>query len=133
MFEVIKSEIGYAKLEDGTMVYLRVAITGVKEADRLPVGISLTLTEQITLWVESPQELVQKVRDKANPPKEGTHLKNWSIWQFIQIIETKPSIEEIRYKGSDGTIYRASIEIEPTIATRTLEYRDQDNNPIYYI
>ena len=133
MFEVIRSQMGYAKLADGTMIYLRLVITAIKEEARLPVGFNLAMGNQVTILAESPPQLKSKIRDKPQPPKQGEHLKNFDIWDLIDIVETKPALEEVRYKGSDNLTYRAAFEIEPTIASRTLEYKDENDNPLYYI
>ncbi|MGH9910031.1 MAG: hypothetical protein ACRD32_05275, partial [Nitrososphaerales archaeon] len=91
MFEVIKSKIGSAKLSDSTIIYLRLVIVDIKEDVRLPVGFNLAIGNQVTISVESPKQMKSKVSDKPFPPRNQEHLRNFDIWHFVDIVDTKPS------------------------------------------
>ena len=132
LFDVVKSQLGYAKLIDGTTLTIRVTIYDIKEAGKTPVGLDLTLDTKIFVTTESPVELKERVKDKQMS-KGSEHLQNLEFWELIDIVNSKPTIEEIRYKGSDNLIYFIAIELELTIVSRNLEYKDKENNPLYKI
>ncbi len=131
-FKVIRSEIGVLKLDDGTTAYLRVIITRIKEGGRLPTGLQLNIGHSVIIDVNSPDELKEVVKDKPIPMGDE-HEKRLDIWKKVNIRDVKPASEEVEYIGSDGVKYVIGIQIEPVFVVRTLEYRDNIGNPIYYI
>ena len=52
---------------------------------------------------------------------------------IIEIVEASPASETCEYVANDGRTYLIEVEVEPTIAARTLMYRDDRGNPIYLI
>lgn len=132
MFEVIKSQLGSAKLDDGSTVHLRASIAGLHEAGMLPTGLTFGLTTQIVVTVNSPTELKEKVEGKPSP-KDDKYISNLEIWEMRKIVEKTKAFEIIRYTGSDNRVYKITLEADATAASRTLEYRDQMGNPSYYV
>ena len=132
LFEVIRNEPGYVKLSDGTILIIRVVITDIREIRREPTGLIFNVGHSVSVAAFSPESLKEIVKDKPKPVGLD-YLKKLDVWEFIDIVECKNSIDECLYYGSDGLTYRISIEIEPTIASRTLEFRDEFMNPVYFV
>jgi len=132
-FDVFKSTIGFVKLEDKTLITIRVVIGFIEEIGYGPTGPDLDIAYSVYLFAFSPQELKTKMIDKPIPPPTGEHLRKKEIWEIIKIIEKKAAAEECIYKASDGKNYKVKLEINPAIAARTLEYRDKKGNPVYNI
>jgi len=131
-FEVARSIPGYVKLDDGTELVVRVVIGMIDELERTPVGLSLGVGHQVIISASSPPSLKEKVKDKPYPAQRE-HLKRLDIWYEVKILKVKKALEEVIYTGSDGRKYKVLIEIEPTIVSRTLEYKDGRGNPIYHV
>lgn len=133
-FKVTRSEVGYLKLSDGAIIYIRVTITDLREGELKPTGPDFGIGFQIGITVhETPEGLRERVRGKPLPPADGSHRRNLDIWELVGITEKKPAREECVQRASDGRSYRIAVEIEPTIVARTLEYRDHNGHPIYFI
>ncbi len=60
-------------------------------------------------------------------------VKRLDIWEFVNIVEVEPALEECEYTARDRRTYIVHTEVEPTSVARTLEYRDQFGSPIYLI
>jgi len=130
---IARSKIGYIKLSDETMISLRVVIVDIREGMQKPVGPDLHIAHTTLIKADSPQSLKEKVREKPLPPPTNIHLQNLEIWEIVDIIESENAFDECKYTATNGHTYRAIVEIEPTIAARTLEYRDDLGNPIYHL
>ena len=131
-FDVIKNIPGYIKLSDGTELILRVIIGVIDELERTPTGLSLGVGHRVIISAFAPKELKEKVKDKPQPVGRE-HQDRLDIWDEVKVLESRNAIEEVLYTGSDGKKYRVLVEIEPTIVSRTLEYRDERGNPIYSV
>jgi len=132
-FEIKESELGYIVLSDESILLIRVVIFDIKEVDRIPTGLRFNIGHNVHVPViYSPESLKEIVKDR--PIAIGDeYVHNLEIWEFVDIIDYKKSKESCIYKGSDGLTYYISIEVEPTIVSRTLKYRDQFGHPIYFV
>ena len=133
MFEVKRAKVGHALLEDGSELNIRVIINSIQEVSMLPVGPDLGIAQQVSIAIDSPDDLRSKVSMKPLQPLDNSHLKSLSIWENIKIVESVEALEEIQFIASDGKLYKVVLEVEPTIVSRTLEYRDNHNNPVYSV
>ncbi|MCS7385803.1 MAG: hypothetical protein NDF55_03545 [archaeon GB-1867-005] len=131
-FEVLRNKPGYVVLSDKSVLTVRVTITKIDELEKSPTGLSLGVGFNVVIAASAPRELRVRVSNKP-VPRGGEHLKNLEIWEFVDIVEAEKAVEEVLYFGSDGLKYRVIVEIEPTIVSRTLEYRDNDGNPVYNV
>jgi len=131
-FEVLRNKPGYVVLSDKCELTVRVTITKIDELEKSPTGLSLGVGFNVVIAASAPSELRAIVSDKP-VPKDGEHLKNLKIWEFVDIVEVERAVEEVLYYGSDGLKYKVIVEVEPTIVSRTLEFRDNDGNPVYNV
>ncbi|MCD6094992.1 MAG: hypothetical protein J7J99_00330 [Thermoprotei archaeon] len=133
MFHVVSSDVGYAKLSDGCVLSIRVAIVEIREGKVLPTGPEFFIGVAVRVYVAScPKDIKKLVKDKPQEFTEDT-LKRLDIWELVDIEDVQPAFEECEYRASDGRTYVIRVEIEPTIVARTLEYKDSFGNPVYYV
>lgn len=135
MFEIRRSVIGHCVAEDGTMIKLRVAINDIVEAQGpvLPTGVPLAVNTSVTVSVDSPKALKDRVADRPQFPADGSGYSRKEVWEIVDFRDVVSALEEAAYKASDGRSYLVSVEIEPTIVTRSLAYKAELGNPVYYI
>jgi len=132
-FRILRSNLGYAKLSDGALLGLRVAIFDVKEFESLPTGPRFLVGNVVQVSVlECPNEVKELVKSKPIG-LPGDALRRLEIWELLDITESAPATEECEYCAHDGRTYLIIVEVEPTIVARTLEYRDEFGNPIYHV
>ncbi len=130
---ITRGKIGHVKLSDETVISMRVTIADIREGMQKPVGPDLHIAHNIIIAADSPKPLKDKVIEKPSSPPDSSHIQNLEIWEIIDIIEFENAFDECQYTATDGHTYSVIIEIEPTIAARTLEYRDDLGNPVYYL
>jgi len=131
-FEVVKSVPGYIRLADGSSITIRLVVFDIEEVGWLPTGLQLGIGHTVVLSVSAPRDLRERVEDKPLPTSDE-HTRRKDIWEFVDILESSDAIEECVYTGSDGLKYRVRLRAFPTVVSRTLEYRDQRGNPIYFV
>lgn len=128
---MVESIPGYIVLEDGTFIVIRVVIGYIKEVGRSPVGPNFGIAHRVFLYVEAPEELKAKMRDKPIAP--GDVSSEHDIWEEVAIKEKRDAYEACLYRASDGKTYKVGLRLEPAIVARTTRYRDANYNPIYFI
>ncbi|RLF03643.1 MAG: hypothetical protein DRK00_08540 [Thermoprotei archaeon] len=131
LYRVKESSPGYVILEDGTFIVIRVVIGFIEEVGETPTGPDLRVAHRVFLYVEAPERLKAEMRYK--PLSTGEIIRRKEIWEVIGIKDRKAAYEECVFKASDGKTYRLRLEFEPSIVARTLQYRDANYNPVYYI
>jgi hypothetical protein len=134
VFDIIRSRIGHTRIADGSTLNLRVTVNGLAETEgpRLPTGPVFGVSTAIGIAVESLPNVKESVASKPIVPQDNSHFAQ-NIWEYQDIIETTPGFEEISYKASDQIEYLVRVEAEPTIVSRTMEYRDDFGNPVYVV
>jgi len=132
-FHVVRSEPGYVKLSDGSTIISRVMITNIREQAFKPTGPDFLVSYRVSFSVDAPDSLRDVVKTKPLPPPDASHISKLDIWEIVNITESKKSLEECLCKASDNREYIISAEIEATIIARTLEYKDEFGNPIYFV
>jgi len=80
---VARSEFGYARLSDGTTIYIRAIILDVNEVSLTPVGPDLGIVYNVMVSVRSPSDLRERVKGKSLPTPDGssagsTSGKSWT-------------------------------------------------------
>lgn len=132
MFEIKHSVLGKVKLSDNSELSIRVAIVNVKESGMSPVGPDFLISAITRVSVSfCPDEIKGLVRDKPVLPSDA--IKRPEEWEIIDIVDASKACEECIYKACDGRRYLIRVEVKPTIVARTLKYRDDFGNPIYYV
>jgi len=130
MFRILNQKLGEAKLSDGTIIFLRVAIVDVRETGFSPFeGINFTVKPIGGITARSPLELKEKVKSRPlsvgpQPPKDG--------WETIDIIEQKPAMEEVIVQSSSGKEYLVKVEAELSMVSRNINYKNEFEEPIYW-
>lgn len=133
-FEILESQVGYVKVDDGTELSIRFAVVHIREQRTTkPTGPDFGIDYTVQISTESPQELKQKVKSKRTRPSESSYLQNLEIWEIVKIEERKSGYEEVQYTATDGHTYKIHYGVEPAIVARTLEYKDLHENPVYYV
>lgn len=132
-FRIVKSEIGHIKLSDETTISLRIVIIDIREGISMPTGPDTFVKNTVFLSASSPHSLREKVKDKTQPPLDESHIQNIEIWEDQEIVEAKNTFEKCEYTAADDHTYNVIAEAEPTIVSRTLEYKDDYGNPIYHV
>ena len=132
-FKIAKSDIGHIKLSDETIIYFRVVVINVREGIQRPTGPDFSIKHTVLFSTSSPPSIKEMVKEKTPPPLDGAYMENLEIWENQKIVEAKSAYEECEYVASDGHTYKVTAEMAPTIVARTLEYKDDDGNPIYHV
>ncbi|MCE4629291.1 MAG: hypothetical protein F7C82_03335, partial [Desulfurococcales archaeon] len=112
---------------------IRTTITNIQEGSLRPTGPDLRIGFNTSFTVNSPRELRDQVKDKPLPPRDGSHVSRLDIWEIVDVVREEKAYELALYDASDGREYEIHVQIEVTAVARTLEYRDQEGNPIYFI
>lgn len=137
MLQITSSKFGWAKLSDGTRLSYRVAILTVKTVpgtESRPIGPLFRVGTIAHVTVEyCPEELREKVKDKPPFKLEPSVLTNSELWEVVEVLEYEPARETCLYQARDGRVYSITTEIEPTIVARTLHFRDEYGNPVYFV
>lgn len=135
LFKVSDYKLGSVKVEDGTIMTIRATVGGLQELTKTPAGVFFLVSPQITVTVESPDKMKQEAMKKpvATPSNISDILSDLTNWQVVKIIEKQPSHETVEERGSDGRQYKITIEIDPFVASRNFEFRDEKGNPLYYV
>jgi len=122
---------GYVKLSDDSIAILRVSIVDVKLI-QTPLQFDVITIGGIS--VIPSEEARKEVKDKplAEPGKLPT-----GGWSLLDIIEKQSAYEEVEYiidtedKYKEKYLIRA--EMEPLMASKNSNYRNQKGEPIYII
>ncbi len=129
------SKFGVLKLKDGTVLHVRVSLYNILEVGYTPVGPEVAYGMHVAVWVESsPEELRKKVADKPYGPMPSSLLSDKSKWEVVEVESSEEAFEEVEFTSRfDGGRYRLRLEIHPYLVARTLEWRDDRGNPVYWI
>jgi len=133
VFRVTSTHSGRARLSDGCRLGFRVAIVELREHEILPTGPQFLVGVAVRVYVESCPDSVRKLVEGKPAGLTQDAIRRLDIWELVDLEEVEPAFEECEYKASDGRTYTIHVELEPTIAARTLEYRDPFGNPVYFV
>ncbi len=124
---------GLLKLSDGTIIKLRVFIIHIKEVGFSPFG-GVNFDVKITGGVSTqyvPEELKKAVASKPLFPLVPPELP-LDGWELVDIVEFKPAVIEEDFASSKGT-FRIRVVAEPVMASRNMNYKSIDGEPVYWI
>ncbi len=137
MLEVVCSRFGWAKLSDGTRLGYRVVIVSVRalpDTEDRPIGPEFRIGIVTPVFIEEcPEELKDRVKDKPLFTRKPEVLMNPNLWETVDVVESESTVETCLYYARNGRVYSITIEVEPTIVVRTLQFRDEDGNPVYLV
>jgi len=118
---------GYVKLSDDSIAILRVSIVDVKPL-QTPLQFDVITVGGIS--VIPSEDARNEVKDKplAEPGKLPT-----GGWSLLDIVEKQSAYEEVEYITDTKEKYLIRAEMEPLIASKNSNYRNQKGEPIYII
>ena len=118
---------GYVKLSDDSIAILRVSIVDVKPL-QTPLQFDVITVGGIS--VIPSEDARNEVKDKplAEPGKLPT-----GGWSLLDIVEKQSAYEEVEYITDTKEKYLIMAEMEPLMASKNSNYRNQKGEPIYII
>ncbi|GAB6945400.1 hypothetical protein [Vulcanisaeta sp. JCM 14467] len=130
-FRVISNQVGRVVLRDGTILRLRTAIVEVhKVSEQTPFGAYLLVLVTTGIGVESvPDEVMKAVSDK---PLLKFDYFPMDGWEPIDIERQEPAYEEAEVVINNEK-YLVHAEVEASMCSRNLSYKDLFNRPLYYV
>jgi hypothetical protein len=127
----MKYEDGIVKLSDGSIIKLRITIVDAREAGFSPFGginILVKVTGGIAIK-EVPEDIRKQLANKPLPPGPEPPQDGWEI---IDITEYTPAIAEELIETSKGP-FAVMVKAEPVMASRNVNYKNEFNEPIYWL
>lgn len=122
---------GKVSLSDGAIFKIAISIIDARESGFSPFGGINILIKPMggTAIVKIPEEISNLVKEKpVNPineiPKDG--------WEIVDIAEYVPAIAETKIETSKGQ-YLVRLKVEPSMASRNLNYKNELGEPVYLI
>jgi len=125
------SKLGYVKVNDGSVVILRVAIIDVRPREEAsPFGVEFEVNITGGVSVYPSEDSLKEVSDKLviEPDKivkEG--------WIQVGIIEKAPAYEEVIYHDEKVGRYLVRAEIEPIMVSKNTLYKTIQEIPWYVV
>jgi len=118
---------GYVKLSDDSIAILRISIVDVKPI-QTPLQFDVITIGGIS--VIPSEDARKEVKDKplAEPGKLPT-----GGWSLLDIVEKQSAYEEVEYITDTNEKYLIRAEMEPLMASKNSNYRNQKGEPIYII
>jgi len=118
---------GYVKLSDDSIAILRVSIVDIKPL-QTPLQFDAITVGGIS--VIPSEDARNEVKDKplADPGKLPT-----GGWSLLDIVEKQSAYEEVEYITDTKEKYLIRAEMEPLMASKNSNYRNQKGEPIYII
>jgi len=125
------SELGYVRVEDGSILVLRVALVDVRER-RIPspFGVEFDVNFNVGLAVYPSEESLREVEGK--PILESGRVASEG-WAPVKIVEKASAYEEAIYVGEDGRQYLVRVEVEPIMVSKNAMYRAAQGTPLYAV
>jgi len=130
-FKLKDYNLGYVKLQDGTIIILRAAVVDVK-----PLQISSPFEPEFNVIiiggvsVYPSDSALNEVKDKPIIGPNETVLSGWTL---IDIVEKQSAYEEVEYFLNGKGKYVIRAEIEPILAAKNSNYRTIQNEPLYFV
>ena len=130
-FKPKEMELGYAKLEDGTIILCRVAVINVRPIyESSPFGIDFDLDLTTGISPQPSEEAREQIKDKpVLPPGE----KPPNNWKQLEIKEKKAAVEKIEYEDERTGKYLITVEVEPIMASLNTAIKTIKGDPLYVI
>ena len=125
------ARLGYARVSDGSLILLRVAVVDVRvRGETSPFGVEFDVTVTVGTSVYPSEEAQREADGKqiAEPskvPGEG--------WVPVGIVERSPAYEEIVYRDEKVGRYLVRVEVEPIMASKNTLYRVPPGVPWYLV
>lgn len=125
------SKLGYVKVNDGSVIILRVALIDVRVREEAsPFGAEFEVNATGGISVYPSESVLNEVKDKqiVDPGKtvnEG--------WVRVDIVEMKPAYEEAIYDDIKVGKYLIRVEIEPIMVSRNTQYKTLQGLPLYVV
>lgn len=128
---VVRVELGFSRLEDGTLITHRVAVADVRVAQlESPFGVEFEVSFTTGISAHPPREVLEAFKDKrVLAPGE----KPPDSWRQLEIKEKKPAVEEVEFEDSKLGKYLITVEIEPVMASVNTEVRTVRGEPLYVV
>jgi len=125
------SELGYVRVEDGSILVLRVALVDVRERRvSSPFGVEFDVNFNVGLAVYPSEESLREVEGK--PILESGRVVSEG-WAPVKIVEKTSAYEEAIYVGENGRQYLVRVEVEPIMASKNTMYRAAQGTPLYAV
>jgi hypothetical protein len=125
------SRLGYVKVDDGSIIILRVAIVDVRareEASHFGVEFDVNATGGIAVYPSGAA--LKEVKDKPTVEPGKTVNEGWAQ---VDIVEKTPAYEEAVYYKENGSRYLIRVEIEPIMVSKNTLYKTPQGTPLYVV
>jgi len=125
------SRLGYVKVNDGSVVILRVAIVDARiREEASPFGVDFDVDATVGMSVYPSDVALSEVKDKPvlEPGKsigEG--------WMRVEITEKLPAYEEAIYEDDKNGRYLIRAEIEPLMVSKNTQFKSFQGLPLYAV
>jgi len=125
------SRLGYVKVNDGSIIILRVAVVDVRVREEAsPFGVEFDVNATGGISVYPSKKALDEVKDKpvvepGKIPSEG--------WVRVDIVEREPAYEEVIYNDDRAGRYLIRVEIEPIMVSKNTRFKTLQGLPLYFV
>ncbi len=125
------SRLGYVKVNDDSIIILRVAIVDVRVREEAsPFGVEFDVNATGGVAVYPSEAALKEVKDKPTIEPGKTVNEGWAQ---VDIVEKTPAYEEAVYYKENRGKYLIRVEIEPIMVSKNTLYKTPQGTPLYVV
>jgi len=125
------SRLGYVKVNDGSIIILRVAIVDVRVREEAsPFGVEFDVNATGGVSVYPSEDALKEVKDKSAIEPSKTVKEGWIQ---VDIVEKTSAYEEAVYYKESKDKYLIRVEIEPIMVSKNTLYKTLQGAPLYVV
>ena len=125
------AKLGYVRVDDGSVIILRVAIIDVRLQDVIsPFGVEFEVNVTTGITVYPSSNSLNEVKNKPTI-EPGRIVKEG--WVQVNIVEKASAHEEIVYNDKKVGTYLVRVDIEPIMVSKNLLYKTVHGVPWYIV
>ena len=125
------SRLGYVKVNDGSIIVLRVAIVDVRlREEASPFGAEFDVNATGGIAVYPSESALNEVKDKPVLEPGKTVSEGWIR---VDIAERAPAYEEVIYSDERIGRYLIRVEIEPIMVSKNTLFKTLQGLPLYVV
>jgi hypothetical protein len=126
-----RTELGFVKTEDDSLIITRVAVIDIKPAERSgPFGPEFNINFTVGVAVHPSEKIREEIRGKPLLEPGKTVDEGWIR---VEILEKYNAYEEVVYKDQTLGEYLIRVEIEPIMVAKNTLYKLLDDMPYYVV
>ena len=125
------SRLGYVKVNDGSIIILRVAVVDVRVREEAsPFGAEFDINATGGIAVYPSESALDEVKDKPVLEPGRTVSEGWTR---VDIVEKAPAYEEVIYSDERIGRYLIKVEIEPIMVSKNTLFKTIQGLPLYVV